>query len=162
METKTENKTEFNLDTDDIKTLHRHPGKVIGNEKKIYVVGYTERGKLYVVTANVRPSHFKAAEVRFDKGVAGDFMFFFTNRHNPFSMLVPELEPIIQGTAHLPRESYGNGMQYFDTFEQVVEFIKNMYNKEKERILKKANEIDEFVSTLSVETFNFTTPILEI
>ena len=146
--------TEFNLDTEDIRNLHRHKGKVTGKEKKAYVLGYNEMGKLYIVTADIRPSCFRAAEVRFDKGVAGDFMYFYSDRtgYN---------ETIRRGTAHYPRQSYGNGMQYFDTMEQVVEFLKGMYKTKKDKLIEKANEIEEFASNISVDNLHFATKFVD-
>jgi hypothetical protein len=142
---------EFNLDTDDIRTLHGHNGKVVGKEKECYVVGYTERGNIYIVTAIIRPSHLRSAEVRFDKGVAGDYMCFYTSGNGLYSMIAGHDDMIRQGTAHYPRESYNNGMWYFDTLEQVVESLKNMYNTQKNNLLTRLNEIEEFVSNISVE-----------
>ena len=153
--------TEFNLDTEDIRNLHRHKGKVTGKEKKAYVVGYNEMGKLYIVTADIRPSCLFSAEVRFDKGVAGDFMYFYADRNGLFSMLTGYDETLRRGTAHYPRQSYGNGMQYFDTLEQVVEFLKGMYKAKKDKLIEKAIEIEEFASKLSIENLYFTTQFVD-
>jgi len=153
--------TEFNLDTEDIRNLHRHKGKVTGKEKKAYVLGYNEMGKLYIVTADIQPSCFRAAEVRFDKGVAGDFMYFYSDRNGLFSMLTGYDETIRRGTAHYPRQSYGNGMQYFDTMEQVVEFLKEMYKTKKDKLIEKANEIEEFASNISIDNLHFATKFVD-